>query len=246
MRIGGGVMRELDNLIISLKKDPSKYDKIIQEHENAILAYTSKVTGRYITKSDDEWSIALLAFTQAIENYELDKGAFISFSRLLIKRRLIDYFRSQVKYTTELSIDPILFDTEHDENEDNISIRLAVSDKVSRREENDIKLEIQALDQIISEYGFSFFDLTKCSPHAKKTKASCAKAVNYILENQIIIQELRGTRQLPLKIIEKNTKLPRKILERHRKYIIAAVEILSGDYPHLAEYLQYIRKENGQ
>ena len=43
------------------------------------------------------------------------------------------------------------------------------------------------------------------------------------------------------KIIE-NTLLPRKILERHRNYIIAAVEILSGEYPLLAEYLSFIRK----
>lgn len=238
-------MRELDSLIMSLKNDPSKYDRIIRQQENAILAFASKVTGRYITKSDDEWSIALLAFTQAIESYDLDKGGFISFSRLLIKRRLIDYFRSQLKYKSELSVDPILFDTEPDENDDNISIRVAIADQVSRREENNIRFEIQAVNQILSEYGFTFFDLTKCSPRAGKTKASCAKAVNYILDSPILMRELQVTKQLPLNIIEKNIKVPRKTLERHRKYIIAAIEILSGDYPYLQEYLQYIRKENG-
>jgi RNA polymerase sigma factor len=237
-------MRELDSLVMSSKNEPSKYDDIIQQQENAILAYTSKVTGRYITKSDDEWSIALLAFTQAIESYDFDKGGFISFSRLLIKRHLIDYFRSQRKYNSELSVDPILFDTEPDENEEDISIRIAVADRVSRREGDDIKLEIQVANQALSEYGFSFFDLSKCSPRAGKTKASCAKAVNYILENPILVENIQTTKQLPIKIMEKNTRVPRKILERHRKYIIAAIEILSGDYPYLAEYLQYIRKES--
>lgn len=239
-------MRDIDSLVMSSKNDPSIYEEIIRQQEKAILAYTSKVTGRYITKSDDEWSIALLAFTQAIDSYDFDKGAFISFYRLLIKRRLIDYFRSQAKYNTELTVDPILFDTEPDEDDEDISIRIAVADKVSRQEGNDIKLEIEAISQIFAQYEFSFFDLTKCSPRAAKTKASCAKAVNYILENPILINELHTTRMLPLNIIEKNTRVPRKILERHRKYIIAAIEILSGDYPCLAEYLQYIRKENGQ
>lgn len=238
-------MRELDNLVILSKDDPSTFDEIIRQQENAILAYASKVTGRYISKSDDEWSIALLAFTQAIESYDLDKGGFVSFYRLLIKRRLIDYFRSQLKYNTELTVDPILFDTEPEEFEDNVSVRIAVADKVSYQEENDLKLEIEAANQILSEYGFSFYDLTKCSPRATKTKSSCAKAVNYILDNPILMKELHNTKQLPLKIIEKNTKVPRKILERHRKYIIAAIEILSGGYPYLAEYLQYIRRENG-
>ncbi|NLO09235.1 MAG: RNA polymerase subunit sigma [Clostridiales bacterium] len=239
-------MRELDSLAMSSKNDPSIYEMIIKEQENAILAYASKVTGRYISKSDDEWSIALLAFTQAIESYDLDKGAFISFYRLLIKRRLIDYFRSQVKYNSEMSVDPILFDTEPEEFEDNLSIRIAVADKVSYREENDLRLEIKAANQVFSEYGFTFYDLTTCSPRAGKTKSSCAKAINYMLENSILKSELHSTKQLPLKIIEKNTKVPRKILERHRKYIIAAIELLSGEYPLLAEYLLYIRKENGK
>lgn len=238
-------MRELDSLVMSSKNDPSMYDMIIKEQENAILAYASKVTGRYISKSDDEWSIALLAFTQAIENYDLEKGAFISFYKLLIKRRLIDYFRSQVKYKTELSVDPILFDTEPEEFEDNVSMRIAVADKVSHQEENDLKLEIEAANLAFSEYGFTFYDLTTCSPRAKKTKSGCAKAVNYILGNPILMKELHNTKQLPLKLIEKNTKVPRKLLERHRKYIIAAIEILSGGYLYLAEYLQYIRRENG-
>jgi RNA polymerase sigma factor len=238
-------MREIDSLVMSSQNDPTIFEKIIIQQEKAILAYASKVTGRYITKSDDEWSIALLAFTQAIENYDLDKGSFISFSRLLIKHRLIDYFRNQVKYNPELSVDPILFDTEPEENGDNVSIRIAVADKVSRQEGNDIKLEIEAANQIFSKYGFTFFDLTKCSPRAGKTKSSCAKAVNFILENPILMKELHNSKQLPLKIIENNTKVPRKILERHRKYIIAAIELLSGGYPYLAEYLQYIRKENG-
>jgi RNA polymerase sigma factor len=86
-------------------------------------------------------------------------------------------------------------------------------------------------------------DLTACSPHAQKTKSVCARAVNYVLDNQLLLNELRSKRKLPIITIEKNAKVPRKILERHRKYIIAAVEILSGEYPILAEYLRYIREE---
>jgi RNA polymerase sigma factor len=57
---------------------------------------------------------------------------------------------------------------------------------------------------------------------------------------------MRETARLPALFLEKNSKIPRKILERHRKYIIAAAEILSGEYPFLAQYLQGIRKEMGK
>jgi RNA polymerase sigma factor len=60
----------------------------------------------------------------------------------------------------------------------------------------------------------------------------------------MLLSELKSSKQLPLKIIENNCKIPRKILERHRKYIIAAIELLHGEYPNLAEYLRYIREVN--
>jgi RNA polymerase sigma factor len=67
-----------------------------------------------------------------------------------------------------------------------------------------------------------------------------------MLESPLLISNMRTTGLLPVKIIEKNSQVPRKILERHRKYIVTAVEILSGDYPQLSEYMEYIRKEGAK
>ena len=83
-------------------------------------------------------------------------------------------------------------------------------------------------------------ELTDCSPKAGKTKDSCAHAIRYLKEHPLLIANMKTTKQLPIKIISENAKVPRKILERHRKYIITAAEILSGDYPKLAEYLKHI------
>ena len=71
----------------------------------------------------------------------------------------------------------------------------------------------------------------------------CKKAILFLLNNQDLLQEIQLKKQLPIKKIKENTLLPRKILERHRNYIIAAVEILYGEYPKLADYLNFIRKE---
>jgi RNA polymerase sigma factor len=231
---------------MSAKTDPSILEELIRKNEIFILKIASKVTSRYITKSDDEWSIALLALTQAIEGYELEKGNFLKFAELVIKRRIIDYIRSQGKFSSEVSIDPVLFDAEPEEEDENIGIKIAVAEQISKQDNGDLKLEIEAANQVFSGYGFSFFDLTSCSPQAKKTRTSCAKAVNYMLNNPFLITELKSTKLLPIKIIEKNAKIPRKILERHRKYIIAAIELLSGGYPYLADYLRYIREEDGR
>ena len=238
-------MRELDTLAVQAKSDVTIQEKLIKQQEFYILKCASKVCHRYITKSDDEWSISMMAFSQAINSYHLDKGSFLTFAELVIKRRVIDYLKSQNKYQPEVSVDPFVFDVPPEEDADNVQIRMAVADQVSKQGNDDIKLEIEEANHVFSAYGFSFFDLAECSPHAAKTKKACAAAVKYMLQNPILISELKDTKQLSLKLIEKNAHVPRKVLERHRKYIIAAIEILSGGYPYLADYLRYIREENG-
>lgn len=236
-------MREIDSLALEAKADAFFREKLIKNQEFYILKCASKACHRYITKSDDEYSISLMAFSQAIDNYDLEKGSFLSFAALVIKRRLIDYSNSQNKYNSEVFVDPIVFDTEPEEENDDVQIRMAVAEQVSKQDSGDLKLEIEEVTKTFSNYGFTFFELSTCSPHAAKTRKACAKAVNYMMQNPLLVSDLRSTKQLPLKIIEKNVPIPRKILERHRKYIIAAIEILSGGYPHLAEYMRYIREE---
>jgi len=57
------------------------------------------------------------------------------------------------------------------------------------------------------------------------------------------METMRRTRNLPVKAIENSLQIPRKIIERHRKYIITAIEIISGDYPMLCEYLRFVKEE---
>ena len=57
-----------------------------------------------------------------------------------------------------------------------------------------------------------------------------------------LLSQMRKTRMLPMKELEAVSGVSRKILDRHRRYIIAAAEILSGDYPILSAYLEFIRK----
>jgi RNA polymerase sigma factor len=217
-------------------------NKLITQYENFILRCASSAARSYISKSDDEWSIALSAFTEAINNYSVGKGSFLNFAELVIRRRIIDFMRSKSRYSPEITVNPSLFNTDA-KDEDEYTMQSEIAKKVSVVEDNSIKLEITLINEVFSEYGFSFMDLAECSPKSKKTKKSCAQAVAYLINNPILTSEIKIKKQLPLNIIEKHTRIPRKLLERHRKYIIAAVEIMSGDFPNLAGYMGYIRQE---
>lgn len=236
-------MRELDNMAIEAIENQKILDQLISKNESFILRCASTASRRYVTKSDDEWSIAIIAFTQAVQSYRLDKGSFLSFAELIIKRRLVDYFRTQTRYNQEITVNPNVFGSDIEEEYENLQMKLAVSKQMQTNsfDGDSLKNEIMALNESIAMYGFSFFDLVDSSPKSKKTKQNCATTVAYMLSNRILIEELRKSKQLPMKIIEKNTKIPRKIIERHRKYIITATEILYGDYPNLSEYMQFIK-----
>jgi RNA polymerase sigma factor len=235
-------MSDLDLLAIDAKNNEDSMNKLITQYENFILRCASSAARSYISKSDDEWSIALSAFTEAINNYSVGKGSFLNFAELVIRRRIIDFMRSKSRYSPEITVNPSLFNTDA-KDEDEYTMQSEIAKKVSVVEDNSIKLEITLINEVFSEYGFSFMDLAECSPKSKKTKKSCAQAVAYLINNPILTSEIKIKKQLPLNIIEKHTRIPRKLLERHRKYIIAAVEIMSGDFPNLAGYMGYIRQE---
>jgi len=207
-------------MVVQVKDDEKALEDFIRSQEGFIIKAASRTSKHYITKSDDEWSIALSAFVEAVEKYELEKGSFMAFAELLIRRRLIDWFRINGRNNEEIHVEDI-------ENEPDTS-----------RETEEIKLEILSLEEDLRLYGISFMDLADASPKAQKTRDACRKAINWMVSNPMIINQMKESKQLPIKIIENNSGVPRKILERHRKYIIAVVEILAGDYPWLNEYVR--------
>lgn len=235
-------MRTIDEKAIKAKEDKEYLEDFIKEYEVFILHTAHKGAGRYITKGDDQWSVALTAFHEAVNSYEFDKGAFIPFAEIVIKRRLYDFARKQSRHDCEVLIDS--YTIENDNGEEDLSVKYEVMAKTASTRESDAKLEIQSISDVLTDYGISFTDLAAASPKAGKTKTACGKAILYITQNTVLLNEMRRTKTLPLKIIEKNQNLPRKVLERHRKYIIAGSEIISGDYPTLSEYLRFV-KEGG-
>ncbi len=236
-------MREIDEKAMEASKNRDTLNLFVLEYEAYILKCASKTAKRFLTKSDDEWSVALEAFCNAVETYSFDRGSFLSFAEMVINRRLIDFFRKQSRFKPEFPVNPSLFSGETEENEADLPLAAEIVSKTKETPDNSLKEEIEAVTKELFQYGFSFYDLIGCSPKSRKTRECCARAVNFMALSPILVVEMRKTSNLPLKTIESNTKVPRKILERHRKYIIAAVEIITGDYPCLAEYMQSFGKE---
>lgn len=233
----------MDEQALIAAKDEIALENFIQANYRFIGTSAYQACHHYVSNSDDEWSIALISFTDAVKTYDSTKGHFSSYARLLIKRSLIDYYRKENQHNLELSVTPDTFDGQPLDDSEYNPTKWEVTEKTASTPDQSLTDEIQAANALLQEFGFSFFDLSASSPKTRKTKENCKIAVRYILDHPILMDEMTQTHQLSLKIIQKNTHLPRKLLDKHRRYIIAAVIILSGEYPLLSEYMSFIRKE---
>ena len=133
-------------------------------------------------------------------------------------------------------------------SEENADVLKAVSrdsTQASRQADrsSSLKDEILEVNERLKKYGFSFRDLKDNSPKAEKTKRECAGAITYILDNKDVLDAVIADGRIPIKGITVATGVNKKLLDRYRRYIIMAVVILNGEYPLLADYLQYVRKE---
>ena len=195
-----------------------------------------------MSKSDDEWSIALCAFSKAVDVFTAEKGDFLPFAQMLIKRDLIDYYRAQKSVFREVSVAPHVLEGGGEPEEDPSGVYLAVVKNSQEASDRSLRDEILAANELLSVYGFRFFDLTECSPQQDKTRKECAVAIRFMLTDSALFAALEKTRKLPLKALAAASGVSRKTLDRYRKYIIMAVLILDGDYPQLAEYLKYVKE----
>ena len=59
-------MREIDEMAVQAANDTDKLEEFVRSYELFILKCASKTSKRFISKEDDEWSIALSAFYDAI------------------------------------------------------------------------------------------------------------------------------------------------------------------------------------
>ncbi|HOQ07313.1 MAG TPA: sigma factor [Clostridiales bacterium] len=70
----------LNARISSIRDDAEETGRFVEEYKPFIASCARKVTGRYMSyDSDDELSIAMIAFVEAIKSFDSSKGIFSLF-----------------------------------------------------------------------------------------------------------------------------------------------------------------------
>ncbi len=154
--------------VLDAQKTPALLNKLIQDYEPFIAKTVKQHVGHYVTYGeDDELSVAMLAFTEAIRSYDPSKGAFLSLAKRIICLRLIDYYRKEKRLTqneTELQID-----TTHQGIIALDEVK-ALNQYKEDQKNTDRKIEILTFKEELLQWDLQFKDLVKHTPKSKQLK----------------------------------------------------------------------------
>ena len=150
---------ELVEQVYAAKTDTEAADSLIRRYMGFIRAETAKYIHRApVEGQDEELSIVLLAFYEAILGYEKNRGAFLSYASRGIRSRIIDYYRKEKKHAKVTSLhEPV-------QDEDNETWKI----NQLENPENEIEKshhtsatrdEIQEYEKTLQEFGISFSDV---------------------------------------------------------------------------------------
>jgi RNA polymerase sigma factor len=214
-------------------------DALIVDYLPFIKAEASKTTGRTVTEQDDELSIAMIGFHEAVESYSEIRGAFVKYASVVMQRKLIDYYRKEKRHTGQISLyTPLSHDSE-------VTIGDTLSNEPDRSSDNlsyrdDAKEEIAKFTEQLQEYGLSLTDVADNCPKQDRTLESCRKTLAYARDNPELLTITKRTKKLPLAALAEGSVVERKTLERHRKYLMAILLIYSNGYEIIRGHLEQV------
>ena len=228
--------------VYAAKTDMEKADRLIRDYIPFIRSETAKFLTRFCTDQDDEYSIALIAFHEAILGYSRERGAFLSYAAMLIRSRLIDYQRKEVRHQNQVSL-------YEEQEEDGRALIDELQDGKNHYEEpadlEATKQEIEELAAVMANFGVSFSDVSDHSPKQERTLEACRGAIRCGAEDGDLLAELLRTRRLPMARLAALSGVERKTLERHRKYILAMLLIQTNGYEIIRGHLRHVLRRRG-
>lgn len=227
--------------VYAAKESVQAADQLIGDYLPFIRAETAKFLKRPPEEGrDDELSIAMIAFHEAIGGYAKHRGSFLKYASMLIRSRLIDYARKERRHRQTVSLDAPAA------GEESATLGETLPEERDHPEESAhrqaTRQEIEELSRQMESFGVSLSDVADNCPKQQRTLLACRKALAYARENSWLLEELVHGKKLPLAKLSDGSGVERKTLERHRKYLVALLLIYTNGYEiirgHLAQVME--------
>lgn len=214
------VLKDLSNEIVIDE------NTLIETHMAFIIKSISDVTGRYVScENDEELSIGLLAFREAIERYDDEKGHFLSYAKLVISSRIKNYLKGQNRH-------------QHSSLEELMDTGIEFKDERLEKEDNsELCEEIETLKHEIQLFGFSMEDLVNEAPKQQATRENAINLAKKVSNEEEFITFMYEKRRLPIKKIVLRFSVTEKVVKRSKKFIISVVIIINKNLSALKTWI---------
>ncbi|GAB2698399.1 RNA polymerase sigma factor SigI [Paenibacillus thermoaerophilus] len=215
-------------------------NQFIADYQPYIIKTVSRFCKRYIDPArDDEFSIALSAFNEALNQFSPNEGrSFLGFADTVIRRRLIDHVRKEQRHSGSVPLSA--FEVEDDEQ--NVVNPVEIKQAIEAYEKDQVaesrRSEILDYGRCLGEFGIAFGELAEHAPKHADSRETLIQIASKLAGEPNLMRTLLVQKTLPIKELLDHVDVSRKTLERNRKYIIAIALILSGPYPYLQDYIQ--------
>jgi RNA polymerase sigma factor len=219
----------LECVLIDLNvNENTTVNELIDNHMPYIIKCISDVTGRYVScENDEELSIGLLGFHEAIERYDNEKGHFLSYAKLVIGSRIKNYLKSENKH-------------QHSSLDELIDKGIDIKDEYFEpKEDSGVLLEeINKLKNEISSFGFTLEDLVNEAPKQQATRKNAISLSEEISNDGEFTSFMYIKKRLPIKRIVLKFSVTEKVIKRSKKFIISVVIIIDKNLSALKNWIR--------
>ncbi len=229
--------QDLMHQIEKARRSEEAADQFVAAYMPFIKAETAKFIHRAPQPgNDDELSVAMFAFYETLKRYDASKGAFFVLASRNIRNRLIDYARAEKRHKGMVSLDA------QEENEDDLPLKDRLSDGKddirNRLDRGAVRQEILHFREVLRSFGLSLQDVADHCPHQKRTLSACHRILAFARQTPDIFRQLQETGKLPAARIMEGAAVDRKLLERHRSYIIAMLLAYTNGFDMIRDHLR--------
>ncbi|MCQ4637917.1 RNA polymerase subunit sigma [Anaerovorax odorimutans] len=208
------------------KIELNNLEKLIENHMAFLIRTVSGLTGRYISiENDEEFSIALSAFAEAVERYDPERGNFLTFAKLVIESRLKTYLAKEGSRPRQVSLEQL-----REEGRD--------FPEEAEEDKRHLHQEILAYREELLKFGLTLERLADESPRHKDTRAKAIHIADTASRDEATVETTFGKRRLPIRQVARLAKVTEKIVKRSKSFILAAMIIFVKRFPGLMGWIK--------
>lgn len=226
-------MSDIENRILKAQQSSKEMDSLIAEY----LPFIKKQLSKLLTMGlefDDMLSIAMLTFVGCVKQYSEGKGAFLHFTAVSIRNRIIDESRKQHKYTSKITP---LYPSDEKNTVQTIQDCASIVEYSKEQERQGLCEEIALLSSELIAFNIKFAELPTICPKQDRSRKQCIKLATAITQDEIMRKHLKKNHHLLGNELAQRFNISAKTVEKHKKYIITIAILLMGDYPSIKAFL---------